>query len=436
MLAWKPQPGPQTLLLSCPVNDIFYGGARGGGKTFGGIGDWLAHQNKWGQHAKGVWFRRTYPELEEVEGEMQLIFPLLGAVWKSAKSTWYFPNGAKLKLRYIERDDDAARYQGHSYTWMCFDELPTWRTPLAVDKLRATMRSAAGVLPRLISTGNPGGVGQAWVKSRYIEPARAQLNAGSPVAVFEHRPGQLRAFIPSKLQDNLLLMRSNPGYAEMLEQAGPEWLVRGWKHGDWDAEAGGAMLEAAWFENLFDELPNRKKERYRVVLSVDPAEDVGKDNDETGIVIGLRWGFLTLLLYVEACKLLLGPLEEKIETLCRVFGVDQVIVEKKSVGGPLVQNLKARRTFGVPTMAIDPGSLSKAERMWAETPALMGGQLLLPSLAALRLLPMGSDWYKYRKEMTGFTGNPSNKEPDNQVDATSQLMKFFRTHKPSALLDA
>lgn len=31
-IIWSPQPGPQTALLTCPIADIFYGGARGGGK--------------------------------------------------------------------------------------------------------------------------------------------------------------------------------------------------------------------------------------------------------------------------------------------------------------------------------------------------------------------------------------------------------------------
>lgn len=30
-IAWAPQPGPQTALLLCPVEDVFFGGARGGG---------------------------------------------------------------------------------------------------------------------------------------------------------------------------------------------------------------------------------------------------------------------------------------------------------------------------------------------------------------------------------------------------------------------
>ena len=37
---WEPQPGPQTALLACPVFEVFFGGARGGGKTDGMLGEW------------------------------------------------------------------------------------------------------------------------------------------------------------------------------------------------------------------------------------------------------------------------------------------------------------------------------------------------------------------------------------------------------------
>jgi hypothetical protein len=30
-IIWEPQPGPQTALIRCPVFEVFFGGARGGG---------------------------------------------------------------------------------------------------------------------------------------------------------------------------------------------------------------------------------------------------------------------------------------------------------------------------------------------------------------------------------------------------------------------
>src|SRR5688572_21653263 len=77
-LHWEPQAGPQEMLLSCPIEDIGFGGARGGGKTAGMLGDFLCHESQYEKHARGLFLRRTYPELEEVIRQADAI--LIG--WK------------------------------------------------------------------------------------------------------------------------------------------------------------------------------------------------------------------------------------------------------------------------------------------------------------------------------------------------------------------
>jgi hypothetical protein len=62
-IVWTPQKGLQRLLLSCPVQDIMFGGARGGGKTDGLIGEWLSHADRHGRYARGLFIRRSLPEL-------------------------------------------------------------------------------------------------------------------------------------------------------------------------------------------------------------------------------------------------------------------------------------------------------------------------------------------------------------------------------------
>jgi hypothetical protein len=37
--AWQPQPGPQSSFVTCPVFEIMFGGARGGGKTDAVLGE-------------------------------------------------------------------------------------------------------------------------------------------------------------------------------------------------------------------------------------------------------------------------------------------------------------------------------------------------------------------------------------------------------------
>ena len=105
------------------------------------------------------------------------------------------------------------------------------------------------------------------------------------------------------------------------------------------------------------------------------------------------------------------------------------VVEKKSVGGPLVQNLRRRPGWRWATQALDPGRSSKAERMWAQAPWFQGGRVLVPKSAP---------WlYDYRRELLRFTGNRKLNERDNRVDATSQLLRYFGSgHAALALLSA
>ena len=115
-IIWQPQPGPQTALLECPVFEVFYGGARGGGKTESSLGDWMQHANLYGEAAVGVFFRRQFKQLSEVIARSKQLFKKLGATYNEQKSEWTMPNGARLLFRYLERDVDAEAYQGHNYT--------------------------------------------------------------------------------------------------------------------------------------------------------------------------------------------------------------------------------------------------------------------------------------------------------------------------------
>lgn len=112
---YEAQAGPQSALISCPIEDVFFGGARGGGKTYGLLGDWISHADLHKEHARGIFFRRTYPELDEVQDQASRLFPALGAAYNVGKRLWLWPNGAQLKMRYLERESDPDRYQGHAY---------------------------------------------------------------------------------------------------------------------------------------------------------------------------------------------------------------------------------------------------------------------------------------------------------------------------------
>lgn len=259
IVLWSPQEGPQTALLQCPVFEVFYGGARGGGKTEGSIGDWLQHSSLYGEAAIGIFVRRKFKQLAEVIARTKQIFPKLGAKYNEQKAEWRMGNGARLKFVYLERDSDAEEYQGHNYTRVYVEEVTNFASPSPINKLRATLRSASGVPVGMRLTGNPGGPGHNWVKARYIDPdpkgykiitesCEVEVDGKKEIISLD------RVFIPSKLGDNVLLLRNDPTYVLRLRQSGSEALVKAWLEGNWD------IVDGAYFD--FDEARHVKSREY------------------------------------------------------------------------------------------------------------------------------------------------------------------------------
>lgn len=240
MTRWSPQPGPQLEAICANwCEELFYGGAAGGGKTDFLLADYLQDVEHFGAAWQGILFRRSMPELEEIMARAQEMYPSTGAVWREQNKRWSWPNGAKLRLRYLEADRDATRYQGGAYTWIGWDELGQHPTPFGYKYLRGRLRSAHPVSrKRIRSSANPGGVGHHWLKAKFVSPA--------PLGgVLLKDPDTLAdvMFIRAKLTDNKILMQNDPLYAQRLKGMGSEALVRAWLDGDWDIIAGAFFPE-------------------------------------------------------------------------------------------------------------------------------------------------------------------------------------------------
>lgn len=238
---WEPQPGPQSsALLADWCDELFYGGERGGGKSDFQIGYQEDGALRYEGKSRGIMFRKTYPELEELQARATEVFPNSGAVYKTQPSAdypfsncWYWPNGASVKMRYIEHERDYGRYHGHQYTHISFDEVTEYPTPGGMLKMLSTLRSPHGVPCTARSTGNPGGVGHGWVKERYV--------ANGPYNPFKDPDtGFTRMFVPSRTQDNQILLVNDPSYRNRIMAAtgGNEALRKAWLDGDWDIVAG------------------------------------------------------------------------------------------------------------------------------------------------------------------------------------------------------
>ena len=233
-VVWRPQGGPQTALISCPVFEVFFGGARGGGKTDGMLGEFANHAHIYGEHAIGLMVRRQRTELVETIERSRALYAPLGWKFHEQDKSWRAPNGARLRFAYLERDADADAYQGHSYSRVYIEEAGTFPSYKPVAKLMATLRSGAGVPVGMRLTGNPGGPGHQWVKARYIDPNPAGFEV-----ITDERTGLERVYIPSRVGDNRYL---GSDYVQRLKAVGSEALVKAWLDGDW------SVIEGAFFD--------------------------------------------------------------------------------------------------------------------------------------------------------------------------------------------
>lgn len=424
-LAWCPQAGPQSLLLTCPADDILFGGARGGGKTDGLLGDAGSYSQTWAPHFRGLLIRRTYDELDEVVARSMEIFEPLGAKWQAGRYTWRFPWGGFLKLRYLKRDEDANRYQGHSYNWLGKDEGGNFASSAPLDKLTATLRDKHGVPIRELMTANPGGPGQAWIVDRYIREHDPMVPFRDPVT------GRVRVYIPSRLEDNPLLTSNDPTYRNRLKGAGPAWLVKAWLDGDWYATQEGGVIKSKWWMRYDTEDPHLTAaatlaslppgEIVALVHSWDTAQKPEQVNDPSVCTV---WAVMAdgnaYLLEVYRKRVEYPDLKKAAIDMYDKWGADVVLIEDKASGTSLIQDL--RNSSKLPVKAIEPLN-DKVTRAVASTLLMEAGRMHLPTRA----------WWlmDYEVELTTF---PTKGVHDDQVDSTSQflawLKKFPLTHVP------
>ena len=239
---FKPNEGPQTQFLASAEREVFYGGARGGGKSYAMLVDPLRYCHK--QNHRALLIRKTMPELRDMITHSQRLYGKAypGARWREQEKEWRFPSGARIEFGYADNMTDALRYQGQSYTWIGIDELPQYPTPDIYNFLRSSLRSVDPDIPvYLRATGNPGNVGSQWVREMFVNPAQPNesfyITIDTPSGVKKIS----RRFIPAKLQDNPYLMQTDDYYA-MLSSL-PEVQRKQFLEGDWDAFENSAFPE-------------------------------------------------------------------------------------------------------------------------------------------------------------------------------------------------
>ena len=224
----------QKLFIDAGESEVLFGGAAGGGKSYGQVVDALLFALKY-PRSKQLILRRSFSELDKSLIRTALaVYPREIFTLNSSSHVGRFKNGSILDFGYCATECDVYQYQSAEYDVVRFDEL-THFTEMQYLYLISRVRGANDYPKQIKSSTNPGGVGHSWVKERFVSPAPAGR-------AFEGRDGLRRIFIPSLLDDNQFLCMQDPSYRERLSTL-PEREKRALLYGDWDIFEGQYFTE-------------------------------------------------------------------------------------------------------------------------------------------------------------------------------------------------
>lgn len=394
---FAPQPGPQMDFLATPADICIYGGAAGGGKSFGLLLDPLRHFNN--PDFGAVIFRRNTTQVRNEGGlwdESMGIYPFFEGTPRKDVLEWNFKTGMRIKFAHLEHEKSVFDWQGSAIPLVGFDEL-THFTQHQFFYMMSRNRSTCGVRPYIRATTNPDP--DSWVR-KFID-----WWIGADGFAIKERSGVIRwfirqddkiiwgasreelinqygkefrpksvTFIPAKLTDNQILMKKDPGYlANLLAM---NRVDRGrLLDGNWNIRASaGMMFQRQWFP-VIDAIPPgwARIIRFWDRAATTPSE-ANPDPDYTrGLKLYQYPNGSFVIADVRTTRTTPGRVEELIKQTAAHDGIDCQVMSQQDPGSAGVCEaehfVKSLGGFDVHTMLTSKDKVTRAKPVSAQAEA-------------------------------------------------------------------
>ena len=417
----RPQEGPQERCLSSSADIVIYGGAAGGGKTFGLLMDPLRYVHNPGFGA--VIFRRTYPEIKQEKGLWETASELYGAFpgGTSVNETdlkHTFKTGATIRFAHLQHEKTKYNYKSSQIAYLGFDELTSF-TEGQFWYLLSRNRSVSGIKPcvRACTNPQPGWVADLidwWIHSddedneQYGYPIESRAGVlryfargtddaliwgDTPDEVLQQAPHLMETeaidprhfvksltFIPATVYDNQILLQQNPEYLANLQMQAEE---------ERDRLLGGNWLRKVSSGEVFDksdfsviprgEVPSRIQwSRHWDLAGTKPTKENPNPDWTVGLLLGEKDG---VVYWRDAVMMRENPdkRDRKIKNTARQDGrgVTQYVEQEPGQSGKSQVNHFARQVMKGHAVKAHRPSGSKATR-WQPAAAAAGrGDILV-----------------------------------------------------------
>jgi hypothetical protein len=287
-----PNPGPQTEAMLSKADQLLYGGAAGGGKSFLTLG--LAAS----EHRRSLILRRESVELDGLIADSKAMLDGRGGFVGGNENRWSLSDGREIKLGGMKEPEDWKKYRGQPRDFLAFDEAESFLELQAASLVAWVRSTAEGQRCRVIFATNPPTTAQGqwivewfapWLDPTFPRPAHpgklrwCVMVAGKTEWVdgpgeYE-RGGEMytavsRTFIPARLADNPYL--ANTDYAKRIDNL-PEPLRSQLKYGSFTAgkeDQANQVIPTAWIDAAMA--------RWRPEMAREPMTAIGVDVAQGG----------------------------------------------------------------------------------------------------------------------------------------------------------